>query len=77
MKLVYALTALHNFIQTHTTEGEREAGVDDASSLREDTAEYNTDNITKDSTGTSVKMDARRDEIAEAMWEDYKTYLER
>jgi hypothetical protein len=77
VKLVYALTALHNFIQTHITEEEEEVGLDDASVLREDTVGRRTERIIEDSTITSSRMDARRDDIAEAMWEDYTTYLAR
>jgi hypothetical protein len=73
VKLVYALTALHNFIDQHTLEQEKEMGLDDASVLR-DLEDQDPLNLQGMETLSATKMDAQRDKIAEAMWKDYIQY---
>jgi len=64
---VYALTALHNFIQQHTAADEQDVGLDiwedDFMAEQEDSGSIKEDGI-----------DARRDEIAARMWKDYIIY---
>ena len=70
-----ALAALHNFIREYDPEeiGEIEIS-DDEEPLLESVGELGAGPVTRDET---LRANARRDQIADAMWEQYQTYLER
>jgi DDE superfamily endonuclease len=68
IKLVYALTALHNFMNTHGHDPESEIAVVD----EEDPEEQGDNDVSE--TEVDTGMSARRDEIADLMWRDYVSY---
>ena len=73
VKLVYALTALHNFIYQVSTEQERDLGVDEEQEEEEDNEVLEQYDVT----ATSLQMDIKRDAIATEMWASYVAYNSR
>lgn len=72
MKLVYALTAVHNYIREHNPPDEAAwLGPHDESAAETRQDESFVTSSTREST---TEMDGRRDRIAMAMWNDYKAY---
>lgn len=82
VKIVLAVTGLHNFIQSHRTTGDiYDKAQFDAKRLLMRLSrgeEQGIDRVTHTSANTSKEDGARmnrfRDEIAEAMWQDYISY---
>jgi len=66
-----ALCAIHNFIHTHNAEEESLPGTGDEPRHHNDNYD---DGFDPDEVDPTVEIDAdvRRDEIAQAMWEDYQ-----
>ena len=74
VKIIYALTALHNFIIEHSTEEEIEIGLD--IDIGQAAAEANDIEAPK-TKSSSKKMDKLRDDMADAMWKDYQSRISR
>ena len=74
VKLVYALTALHNFIVEHSTEEEIETGLD--IDIGQAAAEAN-DVDTATIKSTSKRMDKLREDMANDMWKEYQNRISR
>jgi DDE superfamily endonuclease len=67
--LVYALAALHNFMNKHGHDAQVESQQLEISDLDTDeTEQYTPEN-------SNLNMGERRDKIANSMWNDYTTYL--
>jgi DDE superfamily endonuclease len=64
--LVYALTAVHNFMNLH--------GCDPEDDVADEPSETEEDQDDQSEVG-DASMNARRDEIAQLMWEDYQAYV--
>ena len=77
--LVFAYTALHNVIMEHAVEAAQEDQFEDiyAVAHRESPLFTFDPNHTRPAIGhtSSIKMNQKRDEIAQAMWTQYQTYL--
>lgn len=77
--LVFAYTALHNVIMEHAVEAAQEDQFEDmyAAAHRASPLFTFDPNHTRPPTGhtSSVKMNRKRDEIAQAMWTQYQAYL--
>ena len=78
--LIYALSAIHNWILQHAKEREEE-GLDPSSVLYDDdddddmeTAVQNADEAIQRS-DTNSAMDIRREGMAAAMWSGYQSYI--
>jgi len=63
-QLVFALTALHNFMNSHGCDPEAE-------SIDEDEEDDDQEAVS----GHEAGMNTRRDNIAQLMWEDYRAYV--
>ena len=70
IKLVYALTGIHNFMNMHGHDPEAESG-------RIGDPEGPEDEEPEGEETEDMSMAARRDEIAQLMWEDYCSYRRR
>ena len=72
IQLIFALAAVHNFMNCHGHDIEFEAA-----SLGEvvDSEDLNRDYSVAPVEQIDSKMISRRDEIAKQMWEDYKVYI--
>ena len=69
--LVFALTAVHNFMNLHGHDPEAESN-----DLEYQESEDNQPStIEADEAGDDMTMTSRRDEIAQMMWEDYQAYI--
>jgi DDE superfamily endonuclease len=64
VKLVFALTALHNFMNSHGCDPEAEI-------INEEEEDDDEEAVSGHESG----MNTRRDNIAQLMWEDYRTYV--
>jgi DDE superfamily endonuclease len=67
VRLVFALTAVHNFMNLHGCDPEDEAYDEDDESGDEEEDQYNNSH--------DAGMNSRRDNIAQQMWEDYQAYV--
>jgi hypothetical protein len=67
-----ALCAIHNFIRTHDAEGESLSGTGDGPHHgNENHDDFDPDGVDP-MVAAEMDADVRRDEIAQAMWEDYQ-----
>ena len=72
MKLVYALTALHNFIYQYSTEEEQELGLEkEKADTSNEVSEQTEATDISESSQSSRQMDLKRDAMAAEMWAQY------
>ena len=75
--IVYAVTALHNFIVMHPSQDEED--IYDGEDSEDEESEDVNGNQNEDETSTllsdALLMNQKRDAIAQAMWMDYQQYL--
>ena len=74
VRLVYALTALHNYIQQEAEIEGLETGLE-AETEDEEGSEEPDVPVGSIASPISREMDTKRDEIALEMWEAYKAYI--